>query len=86
MTWWMWTAVALVAMLLIPPTRNLLGRITGSSIHWMTAEGGLLIGRTILWIIKQILVSHWTLLRNLTTPRSLMVAEKTGDDTSDYGG
>lgn len=86
MSWWMWALLILAVMLIVSPLRKLLGALIGSLIHWLLAEGGQTIGRTILWLSKAILVSHWIFLRNLITPRSVMVPQKTGDDTKDYGG
>lgn len=83
--WIMWGAIIL-AILLISPLRNFSGRLIGSLIQWALSESGLMLGRTVLWIIKSVIGAHWIVIRNLFSPRSAMVLTKGGDSTQNYGG
>lgn len=83
--WIMWGAI-LLAVLVISPLRNFLGRLIGSLIQWALSESGLMLGRTVLWVIKSVISAHWILIRNLLSPRSAMVLTKGGDSTQNYGG
>ncbi|MBQ0918363.1 hypothetical protein KBW71_07895 [Hydrogenophaga aromaticivorans] len=83
--WIMWGAIIL-AILVISPLRNFSGRLIGSLIQWALSESGLMLGRTVLWLIKTVIGAHWIVIRNLLSPRSAMVLTKGGDSTQNYGG
>lgn len=69
---WLVVSLVIAVILILPPLRAWLGRMTGSFFQWGLAQAGTISFSTILWVIKRILMAHWVLVVNLLSPRSAM--------------